>query len=67
SVEAIEKVQRTYRILNHVALMMGLGLIAMAILSRGEELLGWDTGSVLAFYFLFQFLPLILATSEGFT
>lgn len=67
SVDAMEKAQRIYRNLNLFALLVGLGLVTMGVNSPGEEMLHWDSGNVLTIYFFVQYLPLIVATSSGFT
>lgn len=63
----VEKTQRLYRNLNLVMLALGLALWTGAIYAPGEEMLGWDTMSVLGLYWFLQLSPLLLVLSPGFT
>jgi len=49
-------------------LLIGFGLVAQGLLSPGDDMLGWDTLSVMTLYLLLQFAPsLLVATRPGFT
>jgi len=67
SIESVERAHRIYRNLNGLALLVGVGLVAIGLYAPTEEMLGWDSSSVLAIYFFIQFVPLVVATSGGFT
>ncbi len=65
--EAYKGALQTYKRLNILALLVGLGLVFVGLAWPQEEMLGWDTTSVLALYMALQFAPLlVVATSGGF-
>ena len=66
-IEAVEKAQRNYRNMNFVALLAGLVLLFIGLYSPTEEMLNWDSISVLTIYFLVQHSPMMIAASSGFT
>lgn len=67
SMAATQRAQRTYRFWNLAVFLAGLALISIGIYSPSEEMLGWDSNSVLMIYMLLQYSPMIIATSSGFT
>jgi len=67
SLDRVESAQRSYRNLNRVALAVGLGLVAAGVMMPGEDMLGWDTLSVMTLYLMLQFAPLLITASPGFT
>ncbi len=66
-VDVREKAQRNYRNLNLLALLVGFGLVFIGVYSPSEEMLNWDSISVLALYMALQYSPMIIAASPGFT
>ena len=62
SMDALAQTQRHYRNLNMFALMCGVALLLSGIYSGGDELLSWDTQSVLTLYFFLQMSPGLLLT-----
>lgn len=67
SLDRVEAAQRSYRNLNGFALATGLALVAAGLLIPGEDMLGWDTLSVMTLYLMLQLSPLLIATRPGFT
>jgi len=65
-VDVVEKGLRTYRIMNLPVLLIGLLLALVGVFSPSEEMLRWDSQSVLMFYFLLQVCPLMLVERSGF-
>ncbi len=65
-VNVVEKGLRTYRIVNLPILLIGLLLVLVGVFSPSEEMLRWDSQSVLMFYFLLQVCPLMLVERSGF-
>ena len=65
-IEAVEKAQRNYRNLNLFALLAGFVLLFIGVYSPTEEMLNWDSISVLGLYFLLQHSPVMIAASSGF-
>ena len=66
-VDVREKAQRNYRNLNLLALLVGFGLVFIGVYSPSEEMLNWDSISVLVIYMALQYSPMIIAASSGFT
>jgi len=66
-IDAVEKAQRNYRNMNLFALVVGLVLVFMGFYSPSEDMLNWDSGSVLMMYFLLQWSPFLIAATAGFT
>ena len=62
SMDALARTQCQYRNLNIFALICGVGLLLSGIYSGGDELLSWDTQSVLTLYFFLQMSPGLLLT-----
>ena len=62
-----ERAERNYRNLNRFALLIGFGLVFIGIYSPSEEMLHWDSISVLTIYMALQYSPLIIAATSGFT
>ncbi len=65
-VNVVEKGLRTYRIMNLPILLIGMLLVLVGVFSPSEEMLRWDSQSVLMFYFLLQVCPLMLVERSGF-
>jgi len=65
-VDVVEKGLRTYRIMNLPVLLIGLLLALVGVFSPSEEMLRWDSQSVLTFYFFLQVCPLFLVERSGF-
>ncbi len=62
------KAQRYYRIANLLIMLVGLALVAYSFISPREELLDWDSQTVLMFYFLLQSTPMIFVlVNPGFS
>ena len=66
-IEAVERAQRNYRIMNVLVLAAGLVLVFVGFYSPSEEMLNWDSDSVLTAYFFLQYSPLIIAGTAGLT
>ena len=66
-IEATEKARRNYRLMNLVVLLIGLALVAVGIFAPSEDMLGWDTISVLTIYMVLQWAPMIIVATAGFT
>lgn len=66
SLGRIESAKRSYRNLNRVALVAGLALVAAGLIVPSEDMLGWDTHSVMTLYLMLQFSPLLIVTRPGF-
>jgi len=67
SLERVERAQRNYRNMNLFMLVLGLALVARGFYAPSEEMLNWDTTSVVFFYYLLQWSPLLIALTAGFT
>lgn len=67
SLRRARRAQGFYRLANWAVVVIGLGLIVFELLAGREELLGWDTGTVLFLYYMLQYSPLMIATTAGFT
>ena len=65
SIDTVEKALRTYRNLNTVALLAGFALVLIGVSSPSEEMLNWDSQSVLLIYFFLQVSPVILVARTG--
>jgi len=65
-VNVVEKGLRTYRIMNLPILLIGMLLVLVGVFSPSEEMLRWDSQTVLMFYFLLQVCPLMLVERSGF-
>ena len=63
---AVSKALERYRTANRVALVVGFALVAHALITGSAELLGWDSGSVIALYGLLQLATLGLVAMSGF-
>ena len=63
----VERAQRNYRVVNLLVVAVGLALLAYAAWTPSEELLGWDTKTVVFLYYMLQYSPLMIATTAGFT
>ncbi len=66
-IDVAEKAQRNYRNVNVFALIAGLALVFTGLYSRNEEMLNWDTISVLTIYMAIQYSPMMIAATSGFT
>ncbi len=66
-IDTAEKAQRNYRNMNLLALLAGLGLVFIGVYSPSEEMLNWDTISVLTIYMAVQYSALLIAATSGFT
>jgi hypothetical protein len=55
----IEKAMRVFAVMNFMVLLAGLALILHGIYSASQELLNWDSQSVLTIYFFLQMTPLL--------
>lgn len=64
--EQVEAAQETYRAWNRAVLAVGLALVAIGILVPTEDMLGWDTLSVMTLYLMLQLSPLLVALRPGF-
>ena len=64
-IDTVEKALRTYRNLNTVALLAGFALVLIGVSSPSEEMLNWDSQSVLLIYFFLQISPLIFGARTG--
>ncbi len=65
-IDYYERVQRRYRNMNLFALVVGLVLVFIGVYSPTEEMLSWDSSSVLTIYFFLQWSPMIIAATGGF-
>jgi hypothetical protein len=63
----VERAQRNYRVMNLLVLGVGLALVGYTAWTPSEELLGWDTKTVVFLYYMLQYSPLMIATTAGFT
>ncbi len=61
-IEAVEKAQRNYRYMNLFALLAGFVLLFIGLYSPTEEMLNWDSVSVLGLYFLLQYSPFMITS-----
>jgi hypothetical protein len=59
-VEVVERRLGTYRLMNLGVLVVGLALVLRGLSSPTEEMLNWDSQSVLAIYFFLQMSPLLI-------
>ena len=66
-IEAVEKAQRNYKNMNLFALLVGFVLLFIGAYSPTEEMLNWDSISVITIYFLVQHSPMMIAATSGFT
>ena len=64
-IETVEKGLRTYRMMNRFILLAGVALVANGIYSPTDEMLNWDSQSVILFYFILQFSPVLLLERLG--
>ena len=64
-IDTVEKALRTYRNLNTVALLAGCALVLIGVSSPSEEMLNWDSQSVLLIYFFLQVSPVMLVARTG--
>ena len=67
SLDFANKAQRNYRNMNLLVLLAGIGLVLVGLLWPSEEMLHWDSDSVLVIYFFLQYSPMIIAGTAGFT
>ena len=67
SLDVAKKAQRNYRNMNLFVLLAGVALVLVGLVSPSEEMLNWDSDSVLMMYFLLQYSPMIIAATAGFT
>jgi hypothetical protein len=67
SLDVAKKAQRTYWNMNLFALLAGIALVLVGLFRPTEEMLDWNTDSVLLIYLLLQYSPLIIASTAGFT
>ncbi len=65
--DSVVRAQRNYRNMNLFALMAGFVLLLIGIASPSEEMLNWDSISVLAIYTAIQYSPMMIAATAGFT
>ncbi len=64
----MQKAQQYYKVANLMILAVGLALVSYSFTFPSDELLGWDSQSVLLFYFLLQSTPLIfVVVNPGFS
>lgn len=67
SLDVMKKAQRTYWNMNLFALLAGIVLVFVGLLWPSEDMLHWDSESVLVIYLLLQYSPMIIAATAGFT
>lgn len=67
SLDVAKKAQRTFWNMNLFALLAGIALVLVGLFRPTEEMLDWNTDSVLVIYLLLQYSPLIIASTAGFT
>ena len=67
SLDVMKKAQRTYWNMNLFALLAGIALVFGGLLWPSEDMLHWDSESVLVIYLLLQYSPLLIAGTAGFT
>ena len=67
SLQQAQRAQRNYRNMNLLVLVLGLALIGYGFYAPSEEMLGWDTNTVVFLYYMLQYSPLMIALSAGFT
>ncbi len=67
SLDVTKKAQRTYWIMNLFALLVGIVLVFVGLWWPSEDMLHWDSESVLLIYLLLQYSPMIIAATAGFT
>ena len=59
-VEVVEKRLTIYRMMNLVVLFAGFALVIRGLSAPSEEMLNWDSQSMLSIYFMLQMAPLML-------
>lgn len=67
SLDFANKAQRNYRNMNLFVLLAGIALVLVGLLWPSEEMLDWDSDSILVIYLLLQYSPMIIAATAGFT
>lgn len=67
SLDVAKKAQRTFWSMNLFALLAGIALVLVGLFLPTEEMLNWDSDSVLTIYVLLQYSPMIIANAAGFT
>ena len=67
SLDVAKKAQRTYWNMNLFVLLAGIALVLVGLFWPSEEMLHWDSDSVLLIYLLLQYSPMIIAATPGFT
>lgn len=65
--DQVRRAQRHYRNMNLLVLLLGLALVAYGFYAPRDEMLGWDTKTVIFLYYMLQYSPLMIATTAGFT
>lgn len=61
-VHVVERGMRIYRLMNVIVVLVGLAILGFGVYSPGEDLLNWDSQTVIAVYFVLQVTPLLLAS-----
>lgn len=65
SIETIKYTISTFNILNGLMILIGAAVLAVTMFTGSEELLNWDTQSVLTIYFSMQYIPFIFLGTSG--
>ena len=65
SIDTVEKGLSTYRMMNRFILLAGVALVLNGVYSPSDEMLNWDSQSVLLFYFMLQYSPLLVLGRFG--
>lgn len=64
--QSIQFTLKTFKLLNWGVVLFGLFILAATIISGSDELLNWDTQSMLTMYFMIQMMPFINLGFSGF-
>ena len=65
SIDTVEKGLSTYRMMNRFILLAGVALVLNGVYSPSDEMLNRDSQSVLLFYFMLQYSPLLVLGRFG--
>ncbi len=65
SIEAINYAVKTFKLLNALMVIIGLLIIAFTVVTGADELLNWDTQSMLTVTFVLQLMPFLYLGLSG--
>jgi len=57
---------KTFKLFSFLVVVIGIGILAISIVNRSEDLIGWDDQAVLVCFVMLQYLPILFLGTQGY-